>query len=111
MRAAGESAAGARDADAANAAAARRRVRRERVGESIKNDSGASKGFQWTLACIERNEMQDIYPGFRCAQSGLRLAIRPIVLSEGVFMRKTAPAADPDAYVYALAGWRRECVE
>ena len=26
-------------------------------------------------------------------------------------MRKTTPAADPDAYVRALAGWRRECVE
>jgi hypothetical protein len=26
-------------------------------------------------------------------------------------MRKTAPAADPDAYVRALHGWRRACVE
>ena len=26
-------------------------------------------------------------------------------------MRKTAPAADPDAYVRALDGWRRACVE
>ena len=26
-------------------------------------------------------------------------------------MRKTAPAATPDAYVAALAGWRRDCVE
>ena len=26
-------------------------------------------------------------------------------------MRTTTPAADPDAYVRALAGWRRECVE
>lgn len=26
-------------------------------------------------------------------------------------MRKTAPAADPDAYVNALTGWRRDCVE
>lgn len=26
-------------------------------------------------------------------------------------MRKTAPAASPDAYVAALAGWRRACVE
>jgi hypothetical protein len=26
-------------------------------------------------------------------------------------MKKSAPAADPDAYVRALTGWRRECVE
>jgi hypothetical protein len=26
-------------------------------------------------------------------------------------MRKTPPAANPDAYVDALKGWRRECVE
>ena len=26
-------------------------------------------------------------------------------------MRKTVPAADPDAYVRALDGWRRTCVE
>ena len=26
-------------------------------------------------------------------------------------MRKTASAADPDAYVLALTGWRRACVE
>lgn len=26
-------------------------------------------------------------------------------------MRKTRPAASPDAYVAALSGWRRECVE
>ncbi|HEY6641830.1 DUF1801 domain-containing protein [Povalibacter sp.] len=26
-------------------------------------------------------------------------------------MLKTTPAADPDAYVAALAGWRRACVE
>ena len=26
-------------------------------------------------------------------------------------MRKTVPAADPDAYVRALDGWRRSCVE
>lgn len=26
-------------------------------------------------------------------------------------MRKTAPAASPDAYVMALTGWRRACVE
>jgi hypothetical protein len=26
-------------------------------------------------------------------------------------MRKSAPAADPDAYVGALTGWRRACVE
>ena len=26
-------------------------------------------------------------------------------------MRKTVPAADPDAYVRALDGWRRACVE
>lgn len=26
-------------------------------------------------------------------------------------MKKTAPAASPDAYVVALSGWRRECVE
>jgi hypothetical protein len=26
-------------------------------------------------------------------------------------MRKTKPAADPDAYVRALTGWRRDCVE
>jgi hypothetical protein len=26
-------------------------------------------------------------------------------------MKKTTPAATPDAYVVALAGWRRECVE
>ena len=26
-------------------------------------------------------------------------------------MRKTAPASDPDAYVLALTGWRRACVE
>ena len=26
-------------------------------------------------------------------------------------MRKSVPAADPDAYVYALGGWRRTCVE
>jgi hypothetical protein len=26
-------------------------------------------------------------------------------------MRKNAPAADPDAYVRALNGWRRACVE
>jgi hypothetical protein len=26
-------------------------------------------------------------------------------------MRKSAPAADPDAYVHALSGWRRACVE
>jgi hypothetical protein len=25
-------------------------------------------------------------------------------------MRKTAPAANPDAYVRALDGWRRDCV-
>ena len=26
-------------------------------------------------------------------------------------MRKSVPAADPDAYVQALTGWRRDCVE
>lgn len=26
-------------------------------------------------------------------------------------MKKLQPAADPDAYVHALDGWRRECVE
>ena len=26
-------------------------------------------------------------------------------------MRKSVPAADPDAYVRALTGWRRSCVE
>jgi hypothetical protein len=26
-------------------------------------------------------------------------------------MRKSVPAADPDAYVHALDGWRRTCVE
>ena len=26
-------------------------------------------------------------------------------------MRKVTPAANPDAYVAALAGWRRDCVE
>jgi hypothetical protein len=26
-------------------------------------------------------------------------------------MRKETPAADPDAYIAALTGWRRECVE
>ena len=26
-------------------------------------------------------------------------------------MKKIAPAASPDAYVVALSGWRRECVE
>jgi hypothetical protein len=26
-------------------------------------------------------------------------------------MRRGVPAADPDAYVNALAGWRRDCVE
>ena len=26
-------------------------------------------------------------------------------------MRKSVPAADPDAYVHALGGWRRACVE
>ena len=26
-------------------------------------------------------------------------------------MRKSVPAADPDAYVRALNGWRRACVE
>ena len=26
-------------------------------------------------------------------------------------MKKTAPAASPDAYVAALTGWRRECAE
>ena len=26
-------------------------------------------------------------------------------------MKKTVPAADPDAYVRALDGWRRTCVE
>jgi hypothetical protein len=26
-------------------------------------------------------------------------------------MKKTTPAASPDAYVAALTGWRRECVE
>ena len=26
-------------------------------------------------------------------------------------MRKSAPAADPDAYVRALTGWRRTCVD
>jgi len=26
-------------------------------------------------------------------------------------MKKTAPAASPDAYVAALTGWRRDCVE
>ena len=26
-------------------------------------------------------------------------------------MKKTTPAASPDAYVRALRGWRRECVE
>jgi hypothetical protein len=26
-------------------------------------------------------------------------------------MKKVAPAASPDAYVAALSGWRRECVE
>ena len=26
-------------------------------------------------------------------------------------MKKSKPAADPDAYVRALTGWRRECVE
>ena len=26
-------------------------------------------------------------------------------------MRKSAPAADPDTYVRALIGWRRECVD
>jgi hypothetical protein len=26
-------------------------------------------------------------------------------------MRKVVPAADPDAYVDALSGWQRECVE
>ncbi len=26
-------------------------------------------------------------------------------------MRKSVPAADPDAYVLALDGWRRACVE
>jgi hypothetical protein len=26
-------------------------------------------------------------------------------------MKKAVPAADPDAYVAALAGWQRECVE
>lgn len=26
-------------------------------------------------------------------------------------MKKSVPAADPDAYVRALTGWRRECVE
>ena len=26
-------------------------------------------------------------------------------------MRKSVPAADPDAYVRALDGWRRECVD
>jgi hypothetical protein len=25
-------------------------------------------------------------------------------------MKKVAPAANPDAYVSALRGWRRECV-
>jgi hypothetical protein len=26
-------------------------------------------------------------------------------------MKKSVPAASPDAYVAALAGWRRACVE
>jgi hypothetical protein len=26
-------------------------------------------------------------------------------------MRKSVPAADPDAYVRALTGWRRTCVD
>src|SRR5262245_13397999 len=26
-------------------------------------------------------------------------------------MRKTPPAADPDAYVRALRGWKKDCVE
>jgi hypothetical protein len=25
-------------------------------------------------------------------------------------MRKSVPAADPDAYIAALTGWRRDCV-
>ena len=30
---------------------------------------------------------------------------------EGMIMKKSKPAADPDAYVRALTGWRRECVD
>jgi hypothetical protein len=33
------------------------------------------------------------------------------VTTEGKIVRKSAPAADPDAYVQALNGWRRACVE
>jgi hypothetical protein len=28
-----------------------------------------------------------------------------------MMMRKNMPAADPDAYIRALTGWRRDCVE
>ncbi len=32
-------------------------------------------------------------------------------VGEGKIMRKIVSAADPDAYVHALDGWRRTCVE
>src|SRR5262249_23219911 len=35
----------------------------------------------------------------------------PHVLVREPIMRKSEPAADPDAYVRALTGWRRDCVE
>jgi hypothetical protein len=35
----------------------------------------------------------------------------PFLPSEGTIMRKSVPAADPNAYVYALDGWRRTWVE
>lgn len=50
-------------------------------------------------------------PAPRLAADGSTLPRDPAIADDGMAMGKAVAATDPDAYVDALDGWRRGCVE